>query len=95
MPERPEQRESDRTEGLVRVTELEDDIGGLVGEHRRVLGGLFGMLVCAVGAAIMAVRGPLGPVLVFLAGLVFLPRFLPILPPLTQPTRGGIRTTPK
>ncbi len=87
----PEQREVDRLETLVRAAESEDAIGVLAAKRRRLVVGLFGALVSMIGAGIMASRGPWGPVLVLIAGLVFLPRFLPFLPPLTQRTRDRSR----
>ena len=56
--ESPEQTEPDRLEGLVRVSELEDEISALARKHRQLRVGFLAALVMVIGVAIGALRDP-------------------------------------
>lgn len=68
-----EQQGLDRAEYLVRVTELEDEVIALEGEHRRVRLGILVGLVMLVGSAIGSLGGATGWVWALVGGLVLAP----------------------
>ena len=71
----PEQSEPDRLEGLVRVTELEDQISAAARKHRQVGVGVLVALVILVATAIGVLRGASDWIWYLVGGLVALPYF--------------------
>ena len=74
--ESPDQTEPDRLEGLLRVTDLEDEISALVGKHRQLRVGLLVALIMVLGSAIGAWGGASAWIWAFVGLIVVLPWFL-------------------
>ena len=71
--EPPEQRQPDRVEGLLRVTELQDEISALARKHRQIRVGHLMMPVILAGLVVGALGGASEWIWALVGGLVSLP----------------------